>query len=294
MRAALFQGPASTGLPAASSEVAAVAVAAQEAGASILVCSELTLTGYRSPLAPEPRPEGTGRGPIGRLMTETAHACDLAIAYGYAERGRGGEVFDSAAVVGRDGTLRAHYRKTHLYRPAVGTPAGSAPDDTPFTAGDRLVEQFAFGGLTCGILVCYDVEFPEAARAHALAGTDWLLVPTALAQPDDHVATTLVPARAIENQMFLTYVNRVGPVSDAEGAGAAVRYCGRSCAIAPDGVELARAGEGAELLLVDLEPERLERSRRHNRYLRDRRADLYGASDPRRRPDPHDAGRRSR
>ncbi|MFS8522565.1 MAG: nitrilase-related carbon-nitrogen hydrolase, partial [Micromonosporaceae bacterium] len=57
-------------------------------------------------------------------------------------------------------------------------------------------------GLTVGLVVCYDVEFPENVRAHALAGTDLLVVPTALMHPYQFVAEALVPVRAFESQMY--------------------------------------------------------------------------------------------
>ncbi|GAA4823554.1 nitrilase-related carbon-nitrogen hydrolase [Tomitella cavernea] len=289
MRVALLQGPESVDVDGALAEVAASARSAAESGAVILVCSELTSTGYRRPLSPEPRPDGDAAGPIGRTMSQAARESGIAIAYGYVEQGRGGgtgggedrALYNAVAVVGADGALLAHYRKTHLYRPAeedARPSVGGAPDDAHFTPGDDPVVQFSLGGLTCGILICYDVEFPEAVRAHALAGTDWLLVPTALVYPDDHVARILVPARAVESQLFISYVNRIGQEPGAFEGSPVTYYCGHTCAVAPDSTEFARAGDEAELLVVDLDPELLARSRRRNTYLRDRRTDLYGTS----------------
>ncbi|QDQ98718.1 nitrilase-related carbon-nitrogen hydrolase [Tomitella fengzijianii] len=289
MRVALLQGPESTDIDGALAEVAASARSAAESGAVILVCSELTCTGFRRPLRPEPGPGGTAPGPIARTMAQAARETGIAIAYGYVEQGRVGKrgggkdlpLYNAVAVVGADGELLAHYRKTHLYVPReddTSPAAGGGPDDAAFTPGDDPVVQFALGGLTCGILICYDVEFPEAVRAHALAGTDWLLVPTALAYPDDHVARILVPARAVESQLFISYVNRIGQEPGAFEGSPVTYYCGHTCAVAPDSTEFARAGDEAELLVVDLDPELLARSRRRNTYLRDRRTDLYGAS----------------
>ncbi|WP_182358382.1 nitrilase-related carbon-nitrogen hydrolase [Tomitella gaofuii] len=290
MRVALLQGPESTDVDGALAEVAASARSAAESGAVILVCSELTCTGYRRSLSPEPRPDDDAAGPIGRTMAQAARESGIAIAYGYVEQaadggsavgGAGRALYNAVAVVGADGALLAHYRKTHLYRPAgddAHPSVGGNPDDAHFTPGDDPVVQFPLGGLTCGILICYDVEFPEAVRAHALAGTDWLLVPTALAYPDDHVARILVPARAVESQLFIVYVNRIGQEPGASTGAPVTYYCGHTCAVAPDITEFARAGDEAELLVVDLDPELLARSRRRNTYLRDRRTDLYGAA----------------
>ena len=160
--------------------------------------------------------------------------------------------------------LLASYAKTHLY--------GDVDRDA-FVPGDVGVVQFRLDGLVAGLLVCYDVEFPEAVRAHALAGTELLVVPTGLMDPYGHIGTVLVPARAYESQVFVAYANRTG----AEGE---FVYCGASCVIAPDGTELARAGRGEELLVADVDPAVLTASRRVNTHLADRRPELYLPENP--------------
>jgi len=95
-------------------------------------------------------------------------------------------------------------------------------------------------------------------------------VPTALMQPFDIVARTIVPARAYENQVYLAYADRCGREGD-------LVYCGLSCVVAPDGSDVARAGRAEELLVADIDPRRLAESRQLNTHLRDRRPALYGA-----------------
>jgi predicted amidohydrolase len=94
-------------------------------------------------------------------------------------------------------------------------------------------------------------------------------VPTALMHPFDAVARILVPARAVENQVFVAYANRSGREGD-------LHYCGQSCVVGPDGADLARAGRAEQLILADLDPARLSASRLANPYLADRRPELYG------------------
>lgn len=130
--------------------------------------------------------------------------------------------------------------------------------------------QAELDGVRLGLLTCYDVEFPENVRAHALAGTDLLLVPTALMHPFSFVAESLVPVRAFESQLYLAYVNRTGP----EGA---FDFTGLSCLAGPDGTVRARAGRGEELVTADVDPALLAASRAANPYLRDRRPGLYGS-----------------
>ncbi|BFO19839.1 hypothetical protein SHKM778_62270 [Streptomyces sp. KM77-8] len=164
-------------------------------------------------------------------------------------------------MISADGTRLANYRKTHLY--------GCYERDL-FTPGDQPVVQAQLNGLTIGLLICYDVEFPENVRAHALAGTDLLLVPTALLHPFQFVAEQMVPVRAFENQMYVAYVNRTGPEGEFE-------FVGRSTLAGPDGVARTRGGAHEELLLADTDPVFLAASRTANPYLADRRPGLYGS-----------------
>ena len=81
--------------------------------------------------------------------------------------------------------------------------------------------------------ICYDVEFPEAVRALALAGAELIAVPTALIRPFDIVARAIVPARAFENQVYVAYAGMCG-------SEAGLGYCGLSCIVGPDGQDRAR------------------------------------------------------
>jgi nitrilase len=258
VRAALFQGPElSSDVAANLAAIASAARTAAAAGASILVCPEMAATGYNiGPLIAE-RAEPAD-GPIAARIAEIARAAGITVVYGYPESDRG-VVYNSVQVVDSSGTSVANYRKTHLF---------GELDRTHFAAGDELVVQFEHDGIRCGILICYDIEFPEAVRAHADRGTQWLIVPTGLMSPYEFIAETVVPTRAYESQLFVTYVNRCGTEADLD-------YCGSSCAIAPDGTELARSGRHEELAVVDLDVADLHRSRCENTHLDDRRVDLY-------------------
>ncbi|MCZ9340633.1 carbon-nitrogen hydrolase family protein, partial [Streptomyces sp. TRM76130] len=197
---------------------------AAAAGAGLLVAPELFLTGYAigDDMARLAEPAD---GDAAASIAEAATRHGLAVAYGYPERD-GDRAFNSAQLISADGTRLANYRKTHLY--------GDYERDR-FTPGDQPVVQAELDGLTVGLMICYDVEFPENVRAHALAGTDLLLVPTAQPHPFQFVAASLVPVRAFENQMYVAYVNRTG----REGA---FDFVGLSVLAGPDGVARARAG----------------------------------------------------
>ncbi|MFD9635628.1 carbon-nitrogen hydrolase family protein [Streptomyces violascens] len=232
---------------------------AAETGAGLIVCPELFLTGYAIGDDVAGLAEAAD-GPSAQAVADIAVRHGLAVVYGYPERD-GDTVYNAAQLIGPDGSRLANYRKTHLF---------GCFEQEAFTPGDEPVVQAELNGLRIGMMICYDVEFPENVRAHALAGTDLLLVPTAQMHPFQFVAESVVPVRAFENQMYVAYVNRTGPEGEFE-------FVGLSCLAGPDGVARARAGRGTELVVGDVDPEFLAASRANNPYLRDRRPGLYAS-----------------
>ncbi|NUR38778.1 MAG: carbon-nitrogen hydrolase family protein [Streptomyces sp.] len=230
---------------------------AAAAGAGLLTAPEMFLTGYAigDDIARLAEPaDGEGADAVAEIAVRHG----VAIAYGYPEASSGA-VFNSAQLISATGDRLANYRKTHLF--------GCFERDH-FTPGEQHVVQAELNGLTVGLLICYDVEFPENVRAHALAGTDLLVVPTAQMHPFQFVAESMIPVRAFENQMYVAYVNRVGQEGEFE-------FIGLSVLAGPDGVARARAGRDEQLVFADADPAFLAASREANPYLRDRRPELY-------------------
>ncbi|MER5199699.1 carbon-nitrogen hydrolase family protein [Streptomyces sp. NPDC002755] len=260
MRTALLQ---SSGRPGSVVENLKVldeaADRAAAAGAGLLVAPEMFLTGYAigDDIARLAEPAD---GDSADAVAEIAGRHGLAVAYGYPER-HGETVHNSAQLISADGDRLANYRKTHLF--------GCFERDH-FRPGGQPVVQAELNGLTVGLMICYDVEFPENVRAHALAGTDLLVVPTAQMHPFQFVAESVIPVRAFENQMYVAYVNRVGQEGEFE-------FVGLSTLAGPDGVARTRAGRGEELVFADADPVALAASREANPYLKDRRPGLYGS-----------------
>jgi 5-aminopentanamidase len=237
--------------------VRSAALHAAAAGAALVVFPETFVSGYnigdRMGELAEP---GDGRA-VTTLRAIAAEA-GIAVLCGYPERA-GERVYNAAILVDPAGRPLLTYRKTHLFGPV--DLAAFAPGDA-FALAD-------FAGLRVGVLICYDIEFPEAARRLAIAGAELILVPTSLMAPFDVVVRTLVPARAAENQVFVAYANRVGREGD-------LRYVGQSCVVGPDGSDLVRAGRDEEALLVaDLDPAAIVSTRASHFYLEGRRPSLY-------------------
>lgn len=239
---------------------------AAAAGAHLLISPELSLTGYDIGSAAHRLAEAR-TGPSGAEIARIAAEHGTAIAYGYPERD-GEQVYNAARIVDEDGHEAAHYRKTHLF---------GQYEHTWFTPGTTPLVQADLRGVRIGLLICYDVEFPEMVRAHALAGTELLVAGTALARPHEFVAETVVPARAFESQLYLAYVNRCGEEN-------ASTYCGRSVLASPEGAEVVRAGAEPHLLTAEVDPAALTTARATNTHLADRQPHHYVGLAPAPRP----------
>ena len=263
MRLAIYQGQPSvaTGRPPAAVRddyLDAIGAIAASATADLLVCPEMSATGYNIGAAAVAELAEAPDGPVFARLSAIARRHGIAIVYGYPERAATG-VYNALRAIGRDGAALADYRKCHLF---------GELDRGLFLPGEEPVVQFSLDDWRIGLLTCYDVEFPEAVRAHALAGTDLLVVPTGLMEPFSTVATLLVPARAMESQLFVAYANRTGIEAGLE-------YCGASCVVGPDGRDVVRAGKDEQIVYAELDRSVLLTSRADNPYLADRRPELY-------------------
>ena len=158
-------------------------------------------------------------------------------------------------LVVRGGTT-AEYRKIHLYD-SFGYRESDSVEHGPLTPTVIDVH-----GLTVGLMTCYDLRFPELARALVERGAELLVVPAAWTAGDDKVThwQTLLRARAIENTVFVVGVGQPGP-----------RYSGHSMVVDPAGHVLAEAGPDAAIVSGTIERSRLEEVRDVNPSLANRR-----------------------
>ncbi|WP_156418090.1 nitrilase-related carbon-nitrogen hydrolase [Aureimonas sp. AU4] len=254
MRLALFQLDA--GKPLGLPEVGDMLASARAAGADLAHMPELALPGYGAGAATlrasaEQAPDTIAR--LAELVARTGVA--LALGLPVVEDGQ----VRNAAVFLQPGKAPASYAKRFLY--------GDYERDA-FSPGEAVSPLVELAGLRIGLLVCFDVEFPETVRELATAGADLVLVPTALPFGDGarFIARSLVPTRAFENGVFVSY-------ADWCGSDAAFRYQGLSVIAAPDGRALAQAGEAEpDMLLADLDPAGFEATRAANDYLGELRA----------------------
>ncbi|MBB4102160.1 carbon-nitrogen hydrolase family protein [Allorhizobium borbori] len=261
MRVALYQMQATPGAVADNlARIEQAVFAASIMGAALLVTPEMSVTGYALGAETASFAEPAD-GPILARLEAMAAARNIAVVAGFPER-LGDAIYNSAALVRPDGTIEV-YRKCHLY---------GALEREAFRASDTPPAVFQIGGLKAAMVICYDVEFPEFVRSAALAGAELLIVPTALAASEANrmIPDRIVPARALENQMFVIY-------ADLCGSDGVLDYEGHSVICSPDGAHLARAGRGEALITVDLDRNLYASSMAELPYLAERRPELYGA-----------------
>lgn len=261
MRVAMFQMFSElTNVDGNLAKIAKAAEAAAVMGANLLVTPEMSVTGYALEAATATMAEPAD-GPIATKLQAIADRFKIALVAGFAERD-GDTIFNSVAL-SQPGKPQRVYRKCHLY---------GDMERVAFTPSDTGPELFEIGGLKAAMLICYDVEFPEIVRSIGLSGAELLIVPTALATTpaNRRIPERILPARAMENQLFILY-------TDLCGNDGVLNYEGHSVAVAPDGSFLCRAGSGECLMFADLDPAAYDESRAELPYLRDRRPELYGA-----------------
>jgi len=261
VRIALFQSPPqSAGVEVALARLDAVAMEAAADGADVLVTPEMYLTGYAIGEARVRAMAMADGCEALRVVAEIAARHGIGIVVGYPEANGDALPFNTARFFGRDGDVLASYRKTHLWLEV---------DGAQFSPGAALSAIVPFEGWQVALGICYDIEFPEYARALRLAGADLVIVPTACKTPFDSVSTRVVPTRAEENAMAIAYCNYCG----AEGG---IVYFGRSVICGPTGETLAMADGDEAVVSAAVSREAVAAARGVLDHVNDRRVDLYG------------------
>jgi len=219
-------------------------------------------------------------GPTTDALCGVAKAAGVAVIAPVFERRAPGVYHNSAAVIDADGAVAGVYRKMHI------------PDDPAyyekfyFTPGDLGFRAFDIRAGRIGTLICWDQWYPEGARLTALAGASVLFYPTAIGwHPREKEAfgarqhdawRTVQRGHAVANGVYVAAVNRVGLELPAEG-GEGIEFWGSSFLCDPQGVVLAEApADREEILLGEVDLDRIEDVRRNWPFLRDRRIDAYG------------------
>jgi predicted amidohydrolase len=231
---------------------------AAQAGARVVVFPELFTLGFT--MAPEPFAESLP-GPTSEALAALSRKFDLYVV-GSTVEAHTPHPRNAAFVSGPDGALVTAYRKIHPF---------SYGEEHQHYSGGKDCPVFMADGIPCGLQICYDLRFPEPFRALASQGAEVVFIPANWPVRRIAAWSTLLAARAIENQMAVCGVNRVG--RDAMG----LDYPGRS-AIHDCFGEVVAAGAGVESVVVgDIDLSQLRAWRERFPALKDRRVEVYTA-----------------
>ncbi len=207
----------------------------------LIVFPEMTDTGYemsaiRKTASPWPGlPYDTARS--------AAKDSSIHLICGLSER-EDERIYNSLAVFDPEGNLIGKYRKTHLL------PLNPINENRYLTPGN-LLATVQIGDMKWGLLICYDLRFPEASRQLIINGAEGLVICAAWPFPRQSHWEILTQARAIENQCYVIAANRIG----TDGP---LTFCGSSRIINPDGTVAASASQNQEkLIMAEISPQKV-------------------------------------
>jgi N-carbamoylputrescine amidase len=219
-------------------------------------------------------------GPTTDAISEAAKKNKVSVIVPLFEKRSSGVYHNSLVVIDSDGKILGTYRKMHI------------PDDPGFyekyyfSPGDLGYKNFetAFGKI--GTLICWDQWYPEAARLTALQGASVLFYPTAIGwhpyEKEKHGRAqyeswlTVQRGHAVANGIYVAAVNRIG-LEKVNDDSPGIEFWGQSFICDPQGMIIAQASsDKEEILLAEIDLERIEYIRHNWPFLRDRRIDSYG------------------
>ncbi len=227
-------------------------------GTDVVLFPEMFPTGYTVFDKLEELQEDMNGFSVQRFVS-LAKEYHMMIIFGFVEKNPNGKPFNSSCIIDKDGTIVGTYAKTH----------GWAQEEETFTLGKEL-KTFDTSIGKIGVLICYDIEFPEPARILALQGTKMIFMLAQNMKPDEDLHIEYMKARALENGIFMFSANGIGDDGVYE-------YCGRSVAVDPYGKYLAMGSmEKEEILYAEFDLKDAEKEDESLNYLGRRRTDLYG------------------
>lgn len=200
-------------------------------------------------------------GPSVNLIAQRASEFGVHVAFGLPSKEKVESIIYNAAVlVGPDGDVVGEYRKVHL----------KGEEKLAFRNGIKFPTlETDFGNV--GILLGWDMAFPEAARTYALGGIDVLIVCANWEQPEMEEWRTYVLSRAFENSLFVAAANRIGQ-------DATLTFGGETMLVGPRGKIIARVDEEVEgYALARIDLDEVRRSREELQTLQSRQPTSYRA-----------------
>jgi N-carbamoylputrescine amidase len=218
-------------------------------------------------------------GPSTQAFQKIAKKHGVVIVASLFEKRASGLYHNTAVIIDADGSLLGIYRKMHIPDdPLYYEKFYFTPGDTGFRAWNTK-----FGKI--GVLICWDQWYPEGARLTAMQGAEILFYPTAIGWHPQEKAEygvnqhgaweTIQRSHAVANGCYVAAINRIGVETPIGGPG--IEFWGQSFVAGTSGQILAKASiDREEIMLVPIELDKVDVTRTHWPFLRDRRIDAYG------------------
>lgn len=230
---------------------------AHEKQAKLILFPEMFVTGYLIKEKIEELAENVGDETT-TFFSNLAKKYQIAIIFGFPEKSEG-NIYNTACFIDTDGEIKGVYRKTHLF---------GENDEKMFHKGSQI---FAFDTSLCriGLLICYDIEFPEPSRILALEGAKLICMISANMYPYEEYHITYMKTRAMENSVYVISANAIG-IEDE------FHYCGKSAAFSPKGETLCIGDMDKECVYyAEIDIKKTTHDDDALNYLKHRRTDLY-------------------
>ena len=200
-------------------------------------------------------------GPFVTTIAKTAKENSIQVVGTFYEKSKKkNRVYDTSFLISKSGKVLSKYRKIHLYD-ALGF-----KESNKMTPGSKIDSPAKTSVGKLGMLICYDLRFPEMSRTLAAAGSEIIVAPSAWVKgkmKEEHWIT-INKTRAIENGCYVIAPDQVGNI-----------YCGRSLAVDPYGKILLDMKKRQGIGIVDISLNKVKQTRRILPLLKNRRTDLY-------------------
>ncbi len=240
-----------------------VAYMQQAAGKASIICFpefQMAFSPASQPAKELAKIAETVQGNFVTTLRKAAKAGNIEVVAAIYEKGAGNRVYDTAVVISKKGAITSVYRKLHLYD-ALGF-----KESKKMMPGKKLVRPAKTSAGNIGIMICYDIRFPELSRLLTVRGASILVAPSGWVQgpmKEEHWQTML-KARAIENGSYVVAPDQVGNI-----------YAGRSMVVDPFGAVLLDMGQREDMDIVELDMEKVKQVRQSLPLLKNRRTDVY-------------------
>lgn len=193
------------------------------------------------------------------LFSRISKEYKTAVIGGSVTEERNGKIYNTCYIFNKAGECISSYSKTHLF--------SYMKEDCFYEKGGGTA-LFELNGIKAGVIICYDLRFPELARKLAASGAEILFVPCQWPAERTELMKTLIKGRAAENQMYSVLCNSCGEFGETV-------YGGHSLIADPLGEIISEAGENEEILSLEIDTEKVKALRHEFKVFSDLREDLY-------------------